>query len=303
MSVQKQRPPGASPVGVRKGAYFEGWYLRQQNARETVALIPAYHCGADGVAAASLQVITDEAAYCLPFAATDFAVDRAGLSLRLGGNLFSAAGCSLACAGAGLRLRGALRFRALTPPDGDIMGPFRFLPGMQCYHSLFSLRHYVDGCLTLNGRDYRFRNDAGYWEGDRGVSFPRRYLWTHGAWQDNSIMLSVAEIPYAGLRFTGCIAAVLYRGREYRLATYRGARVVAADADSVALCQGGLRLEARLLAGAPLPLAAPERGAMRRVIEESAACAVRYRLWQRGETVFDVVCSRAGFESEWQPRP
>lgn len=39
-------------------------------------------------------------------------------------------------------------------------------------------------------------------------------------------MLSVADIPMAGIHFTGIIGAILWMGKEYRIATYLGARVV-----------------------------------------------------------------------------
>ena len=39
-------------------------------------------------------------------------------------------------------------------------------------------------------------------------------------------MLSVADIPIAGIHFTGIIGNILWEGKEYRLATYLGARLV-----------------------------------------------------------------------------
>ena len=84
-------------------------------------------------------------------------------------------------------------------------------------------------------------------ETDRGRSFPSAYLWTQCAWREarcSSLMLSIADIPLAGVSFTGCICAVLYNGREYRLATYRGARVERWSADGAQIRQGIYRLEA-----------------------------------------------------------
>ena len=49
-------------------------------------------------------------------------------------------------------------------------------------------------------------------------------------------MLSIADIPLGVLNFTGIIGVIHYRGREYRLATYLGARVVCAkDGEAVVL--------------------------------------------------------------------
>ncbi len=60
-------------------------------------------------------------------------------------------------------------------------------------------------------------------------------------------MLSVAGIPMAGIRFTGIIGVILWRGKEYRIATYLGARVVKIQDKMVWVKQGSLELDVRLL--------------------------------------------------------
>ena len=80
--------------------------------------------------------------------------------------------------------------------------------------------------MCINGQKYYFRNAWGYWEGDCGRSFPKEYVWTQCFFNDGALMLSVADIPMAGIRFTGIIGVVLWRGKEYRIATYLGAKVV-----------------------------------------------------------------------------
>ena len=106
------------------------------------------------------------------------------------------------------------------------MGPFRYVPFMQCRHSVFSMRHPVDGILSINGTPYEFQNAIGYMEGDRGYSFPTKYAWTQCSFPDGALMLSIAEIPFGGFHFTGIIGIVHLRRKEYRLATYLGAKAV-----------------------------------------------------------------------------
>ena len=48
-----------------------------------------------------------------------------------------------------------------------------FIPFMECRHSVWSMRHLVNGELSVNGKRYSFQNALGYWEGDRGSSFPK----------------------------------------------------------------------------------------------------------------------------------
>ena len=283
-----------------KGAFFEGWYLRQQNGRDTIAVIPAFHRDARGCASASIQVISDEGSWNIPFSAQDFHADAESFCVRLGKNFFRPSGLCLDLEGPGLRLEGSLRYGPFTPPQGDVMGPFRFLPGMECCHGVLSLSHRVEGRLILNGRNLDFFPGTGYLEKDWGSSFPQAYLWTQcnrfGP-VDCSIFAAAARIPLTGkVAFPGCIACVRLGGREYRLATYRGGRVEVMSPRSLLLRQGDQLLRADLLEGRPLPLLAPALGGMTRTIHESAACRVRYRFRKGGRLLLDLTSRQAGFE-------
>ena len=68
--------------------------------------------------------------------------------------------------------------------------------------------HSVSGSIWVNGREYSFEDGRGYWEGDRGRSFPKKYVWTQCSFPDGSLMLSAADIPLAGIHFTGVIGNV-----------------------------------------------------------------------------------------------
>ena len=112
-------------------------------------------------------------------------------------------------------------------------------------------------------------------------------------------MLSVADIPMAGSYFTGIIGFVLWKGKEYRIATYLGARVVQIQNKIVRIIQGSLELEVRLLKVSSRPLKAPKDGDMMRTIHESAACRVYYRFCVRTGTLFCFETDRASFEYEY----
>lgn len=114
-------------------------------------------------------------------------------------------------------------------------------------------------------------------------------------------MLSVADIPMAGIRFTGIIGVVLWQGKEYRLATYLGAGAVKIQNGMVRVTQGSLELEARLLEAAGRPLKAPAKGDMVRTIHESASCRAFYRFCKGGCTLFSFETDRASFEFEYFP--
>jgi hypothetical protein len=130
------------------------------------------------------------------------------------------------------------------------MGPYRFVPAMQCRHGVLSNAHRVEGAMQVQGRTLEFHGGLGYCETDRGSSFPRRYLWTQCSWdQENpcSVMISAAHVPLLGGSITGCIGLVYFGGREYRLATYGGVKIVKWDASSIILKQKDYLLEAEVL--------------------------------------------------------
>ena len=79
-------------------------------------------------------------------------------------------------------------------------------------------------------------------------------------------MLSVADIPVLGFHFTGIIGVVLLSGREYRIATYLGARVKRIGENTVTVKQGKYELTAELLQKNAHPLFAPTNGDMNRTI-------------------------------------
>ena len=278
--------------------YFEGWYLKQQSKDGALALIPAVHTARDGKRSASLQIVHPSGSYSIP--CERFAYSRARRTFQLDGSVFTPEGCMLRVHTREVVLTGRVDYSALAVPRHDIMGPFRFAPMMQCRHLVFSMAHRVDGVLTLNGRRYRFLGGQGYIEGDRGASFPERYVWTQCGWDGNCVMISAASIPWMGLSFTGCIAFVYTGGREYRLATYLGAKVERADNHSVALRQGRYTLSARLLESRNTPLRAPVLGEMRRIIHESVACKVAYQFRDGEKEIFSIVRDHAGFEGVWE---
>lgn len=280
-----------------KHGFFYGWYFKCQSRTQTLAVIPAVH-GTGGKRSCSIQIITDSQSWTAAYSAEAFR--RKGRTMTIGENRFGAGGIRLAIEAPGLTVKGTLAFGPLFPLRYDIMGPFCLVPFLECRHGIWSLRHEVRGTLRINGRAYAFDKAQGYWEGDRGRSFPKEYVWTQCIFPGGSLMLSVAHIPLAGLHFRGIICIVLLNGREYRLATYLGARVSRLRNGLVRVVQGKLELEAELLERSARPLKAPDRGDMVRTIHESAACRARYRFRKGSRILLDFETDAASFEYEYQ---
>lgn len=262
--------------------YFNGTYYKHQKGEHTICLII-------GQAARErfIQVITKEASVQFPF---------------LPGNRFSEKGIRVRLFSEALTLTGTLRYHGLSPLAYDIMGPFCLFP-MECRHRIISMHHRLEGSLTLNGEDIDFTGGRGYIEGDSGVSFPSSYCWI----QANdfpvpcSVMAAVARIPFGGLHFKGCICAICYQGKEYRLATYLGVRVLLCTETALILKQGRFLLIIRIVPNNRKCLSAPKKGQMTRIIKETAACPAEFTFYQGNQLLFQLSTQNAGFEFEQPP--
>lgn len=276
--------------------YFYGWYLKCQSDTQTLAVIPAVH-NTRNKHTCSIQVITDNDAWTVMFPSDSF--QRKKRNIFIGKNRFGEKGIHLAIHTPQLDIKGKLDFGQLSPLKYDIMGPFALVPFMECRHSVWSMRHSVTGNVLINGQKYSFQNAWGYWEGDQGRSFPKEYIWTQCCFLGGALMLSVADIPMAGIHFTGIIGVILWQGKEYRIATYLGARVVQIKNKMVRVIQGNLELDVRLLESSECPLKAPAKGNMVRTIHESASCRAFYQFRKKGCTLFAFETDRASFEFEY----
>ena len=281
----------------KTGPYFEGWYFKCQTSEgKAIAVIPAFHVDQGNQRSASLQVIADSGTWWLEYPAEEFSAAHAHLEILIGPNAFSEAGISLEIEQPGITLQGRLDFGPFLPLKSDIMGPFRFLPNMECSHGVVSMTHSLQGQLTLNGAMLDFTGGKGYIETDRGRAFPRAYLWAQCSWSHGSLMLSVAAIPLAGIHFTGCICALIHNGEAYRLATYRGVKVERWSEHGALLRQGRYRLELEMMENQPQPLRAPADGAMVRTIHESLCAKLRCRFWIGDTLLFEHTDCRGSFE-------
>ncbi len=274
--------------------YFEGYYFKCCEGKAAFALIPALH--QDGKRkSASLQIITREGAYVIPYKNIWFGDN---CEIKLGKNRFSEKGILLNACSNECRAYGKLYFGEFHKIASDIMGPFQYLPFMQCRHSVLSMCHLVRGKVHINGRVYSFKNGVGYVEGDRGRSFPKEYIWTQCHFQNGSLMLAVADIPLLGLHFKGIIGVILIDGKEYRIGTYLGARLVWMKDNSMLVKQGKFVFYAKLIQPQHQKLNAPESGKMERIIHESVSCKAYYKFMYENKLLLELVSDEASFEYE-----
>lgn len=294
--------------------YFYGWYFRCQDKSGTVAVIPSVHLSSKK-RYCSIQVLTQNESLYQEFPISCFQINKKRGIMQIGENLFTQKGIRLNFEGIALEanqsnhttkcatsdnkrvvVRGNLHFGKFAEPKYNIMGLFAYIPGMQCKHAVYSMRHTVNGYLTLNGKNITFKNGIGYMEGDSGTSFPDKYIWTQHFLPKGSIMFAAASIPLAGIHFKGTLGFIFNDNKEYRFATYLGALVTRMSDRELLVRQGRYKLHVRFLEPGGSALKAPDSGIMTRRVQENIACKVEYTLLRGKKVLLHIVTDKAAAE-------
>lgn len=270
--------------------YFSGYYFKHQKGDCSISFIVGR-----SEKDAFIQVITSDASYYIPYALADYYNDRD--EIRLPGCSFSKSGINVHIQNPQIHIAGCIQYENLTPIRSDIMGIFRFFP-MQCTHGITSMRHALHGFLTLNHETVDLDGGIGYIESDRGISFPKRYLWFQCSdfAQPSSVFASVADIPFWKFQFRGCIAVVYYEETEFRFATYLGVKILECNRNKLVLKQGKYRLSIALSDACSHPLRAPSAGNMTRTIRESISCPATVSFYKGSTLLLAGESRHASFE-------
>ena len=296
--------------------YFEGWYFKciSQDRHHAIALIPGMAIDPDGQRHAFIQVINAESGqtwyFDYPF--ESFLAARDKLVIQVDTSLFQREGLALDIHHPTGSVTGQLRFSQIrefpvswhTP---SIMGPFQFVPGMECYHAVIHLSHRIDGQIHINGEVFDFDGGAGYLEKGYGRSFPQSYVWlqaSHFGHGDASFIFSRARIPWLGREFPGFFAYFTdFQGNTARFATYNCSKLSdwQVDPDS-GTCSGilkgpagQLKFSAQMVGGGTLR--APVDGSMHREIIESIRATVLVELTDHsGKRIYADRSTEAGME-------
>ncbi|MHA2239092.1 MAG: tocopherol cyclase family protein [Candidatus Hodarchaeales archaeon] len=214
---------------------FEGWYYKlvDHNEKAAIAIIPGFSSAHPRHAFIQIfNGITGDYQYNT-FSLNEFRYTNNRFELFISKNYFSSDLIKLNLNTQDFTFNGELTFKNQVPwpikfLSPGAMGPFAFLPRMECSHAVLSFDHEIYGNLNINGEEYSFDHGRGYIEKDWGRSFPSGYVWmqsNHFPEQEVSFMASIARIPYLGRSFTGFLAGFLYRNKLYLFSTYNRAKL------------------------------------------------------------------------------
>lgn len=273
--------------------YFEGWYFKVVNEDESkaFAFIPGIAMDERGNKNAFIQLLDGKKKTALyhKFDISLFIPSAKKFLVEIGNNRFSEQQLLLNLPGA----TGELNFTGniIWPKpfySPGIMGPYAFVPFMECYHGIVSMDHRINGELEIDGEKINFNNGRGYIEKDWGRSFPSAYFWlqtNHFSEAGISVKASVAKIPWIRNSFVGFIAGVWLKDKLIRFTTYNNSvlKKSFADADKLELVMENKNYKLEILAhrDKATALASPILGLMDGRIEESMTAKTEVLLYDK----------------------
>lgn len=293
--------------------YFEGWYYKIVDRDEThsFAFIPGIAFDENREGHSFIQII-DSIQYhteYFKFPFSSFEYSKEVLDVSIDGNNFKNNGLKVDLNNNKYSVKGSLDFinieafpKTLTRPG--IMGPFSFVPFMECYHGVVNIHHEIKGGLSINDEFTDFTGGYGYIEKDWGKSFPKWWVWiqsNHFTEERVSMMFAIAKIPWLHRHFTGFISFLKIKDEMYTFATYTGGKVRKleyTDGNIDIIVQDRkyeLSITGTYDEGGVLK--APKNGLMERMISESISSMVKVTLKDKdGNIIFDDYGKNAGLE-------
>ena len=289
--------------------YFEGWYFKiiSKDEKHAFAIIPGIAMSEDK-SHSFIQVLDGKQRTSTyhRFDKGAFKPEGGVFKVNIEDNLFSKKRIQLNL----VDFKADLRFENQVPwPSSvispNIMGPFTFVPFMQCYHGILSMNHQINGSINYKGVEIDFTGGKGYMEKDWGRSFPSAYIWmqsNHFSNENISIKSSVANIPWLGSSFVGCIAGVYMEDRIIQFTTYNFSKlknIMVSDKEvHLRLSNPKHELTIKAIRKESTELASPINGFMDGRIEESMEAEIHVRLVERktDTVLLDDVGRNAGLE-------
>lgn len=289
-----------------KKDYFEGWYFKNNVDNYNIAFIPGISFS-ENKSRVFIQVITNKNSFVIDYDLNDFEFSLEPFFIKIKDNYFSKERIILNIDG-DITIKGILNYSnsveiKKSKMNPNIMGPFSYIPFMECNHAILAMENHIDGSLYVNREIIDFSGGKGYIEKDWGTSFPNKYIWCQGNNFENnnvSFMLSVANIPFKVFSFKGLICVLVVDGIEYRFATYNGARIKSVEKDNnkiiIVLKKKSYTLEIELLNSEGFNLLAPVAGKMEKDIVETINGIIHLTLKEEDEIIFDETSLNAGVE-------
>ena len=289
---------------------FEGWYFKNTNHECGISFITGMNIdGKDRKA--FIQVITNSSSHFINYDISNFKFSFNPFYIKIENNIFSKSGVhvDIKDASQNINIYGDIKYSDSKCIDTsffspNIMGPFSYVPFMECNHAILSMQNCVNGFININNNKISFNNDIGYIEKDWGCSYPKSYIWCQGnnfQKSNASFMISIADIPFKLFTFKGIICVfIVDNNEEYRFTTYNNAKLIEYDISDNAFCitlqKGSYYLNIKSVYDKGLKLSAPNKGKMEKAIFESISSLITVTLRKENNIIFSDTSTNCGLE-------
>lgn len=289
--------------------YFEGWYFKNTGNEGGISFIPGININ-DKSKKSFVQIITNDSSYFVDYNIEDFNFSANPFYIKIGENTFSKDGININIKDdkQNLNVYGNIKYsdsesisKNLLNPN--IMGPFSYVPNMECNHAILAMKNNINGLININNKEINFNNNFGYIEKDWGYSFPKSYIWCEAnnfEKSNASFMLSIADIDYKLFNFRGIICDLIIEDKEFKFTTYNNAKLVKYGVNNnsinITLRKGLYDLNIKSEYNIGNKLAAPVKGKMERNIYESICETIALELKRKGEIIFQNMSKNCGLE-------
>ena len=289
--------------------YFEGWYFKNTNSEYAISFIPGINIIGENKKA-FIQVITNDSSYFINYSINDFKFSSNPFYIKIGNSTFSKDSIHIDIRddSQSIKIDGDIKYsnsmniktNFLKP---NIMGPFSYVPFMECNHAILSMKSDANGEISINNKKINFNSSIGYIEKDWGCSFPKSYTWCQGndfKKSNASLMLSIADIPFKLFSFRGVICALIIDNKEFKFTTYNNAKIAQYNVTNnlldITLKRGLYTLNIKSRYDEGLKLSAPVKGKMEKDILESISSKITVVLKKDNTIIFSDVSTNCGLE-------
>lgn len=289
--------------------YFEGWYFKNSNQDNSISFIPGISIN-EKEKIAFIQVITNELSYFINYDIEEFIFHSNPFYIKIKDNYFSMEELNINIKDdyQDINVYGKIRYlesknintNTISP---NIMGPFSYVPFMECNHAIISMKNEIEGSIIMDNKKIDLNHGIGYIEKDWGCSFPKKYLWCQANnFNKNkaSFMFSVADIPFKLFEFQGLICVLIINDTEYKFTTYNRSKLIEyqvnKDSIYVTIKKGDYYLNIKLFKGVSHKLSAPVKGKMNKDIFETISATINVSLRKGKNIIFSDESTNCGLE-------
>lgn len=287
--------------------YFEGWYYKLSNFKYDIAIIPGISATKNRIDC-FIQIITNNKSYFIYYNIDDFEYSFNPFYIKIGNNYFTKEYLHLDIAENQLSLKGyvelydhiEIKKNKICP---NIMGPFSYIPFMECNHAIISMKSNATGNLKLNDKKITYKDGISYIEKDWGTSFPESYVWCQANNFKNenaAFMLSIANIPFLIAHFNGLICVLTVDNIEYKFTTYNLSKIVKKECTKervdIIIKKKDYLLSIKAYKSSSQNLAAPQKGKMTKEILETITAKIKITLKKNNKIIFSDISEHCGLE-------